>query len=84
MNESGQFCQIFSPECGTAPCDCDEGIQPDDIRPTGRQCNQLIVRVVEIDPILTPRALVGDQLERLAAQGVKGMRDVKDSCRNVG
>ena len=82
-NQLGQIQQVFCTEQGSALGDRDKGIDSDDVSPTGRECNQLLFVVVEVDSILTPGTLVRNQFKRLAPERMEGVNDVKDSCRNV-
>ena len=82
-NQLGQIQQVFCTEQGSALGDRDKGIDRDDVSPTGRERNQLLFVVVEVDSILTPGTLVRNQFKRLAPERMERVNDVKDSCRNV-
>ena len=82
-NHLGQIQQVFCTEQGSALGDRDKGIDSDDVSPTGRERNQLLFVVVEVDSILTPGTLVRNQFKRLAPERMERVNDVKDSRRNV-
>src|SRR6516162_5255552 len=82
-NRRGQIQQVFCTEQRSALGDRDKGIDSDDVSPAGRERNQLLFVVVEVDSILTPGTLVRNQFKRLAPPRMERVNDVKDSCRNV-
>ena len=82
-NQRRQLQKILRPEHCSARRHSNERIGRDDIGPTGRYCGELLFFVVEVDPVLTPRALVSDQLELAIVPRVEGMSDAEGSRRNV-
>jgi hypothetical protein len=82
-NQRRQLQKILRPEHCSACRHSNERIGCNDICPTGRYCGELLFFVVEVDPVLTPRALVSDQLELAIVPRVEGMSDAEGSRRNV-
>jgi hypothetical protein len=74
-NQRGQLQEILSLEHCSACRHSNKGIGCDDIRPTCRYCGELLLLVVEVDPVLTPGALASDQLELAIVPRVEWMSD---------
>ena len=82
-DQSHQFQQVLGPE-RRAPCrDRHEWICRDHVSPTRRQRSQLLMFVVEVDPVFTPCALVCHQFELTAVPRVERVSDMKSLARTV-
>ena len=79
-----QFQQIISAEQRAACRDRDIWIHRDYVSPPSRQPSELLIFVVEVDPILTPCVLVRNQFKLAAVPRVERVSDPKSSVRTVG
>ena len=82
-DESGQLQQVLGPEQRAACRDHDQWIHRDYVSPTGRKPGQLLMFVVEVDPIFTPCVLIRNQFELAAVPRVERVSDPNSSTLTV-
>ena len=77
FDESCQFQHVLGPEQRAACRDHHEWIHRDYVSPAGRKPSQLLMFVVEVDPIFTPCVLIRNQFELAAVPRVERVSDPK-------
>jgi hypothetical protein len=82
-DEFSEFHQVIGAEQRATCRDRHEWIHRDYVSPAGRKPGQLLMFVVKVNPILTPRVLVRNQFELAAVPGVERVGDPKSSVRTV-
>ena len=82
-DESGELQQVLGPEQRTACRDHHEWIHCEYVSPAGRKPGQLLMFVVEVDPVFTPCVLIRNQFELAAVPRVERVSDQKSSTLTV-
>ena len=70
-------------ETGPARSHGNQRIDSNNICPSGRQCDQLLFFVIEIDAVFAPGALIRDEFERLVTPRMERMNYPERLRRNV-